>query len=50
MFPESNAVKRTIELEKRGAKFAIGSVAFVAAHPEINKLKKKLVKILKSAK
>ena len=50
LFPESNAAKRTVDLEKRGAKFAEGSIAFVAAHPEINKLKRKLVKILKSAK
>jgi ABC-type Fe3+ transport system substrate-binding protein len=50
LFPESNAAKRTADLEKLGAKFAEGSVAFVNAHPEINKLKKKLVKILKSAK
>jgi ABC-type Fe3+ transport system substrate-binding protein len=50
MFPESNASKQTVALEKRGAKFAAGSIAFVAAHPEINKLKKKLVKILKSKK
>lgn len=50
LFPESHSNKRVADLEKRGAKFAEGSIAFQAAHPEINKLKKTLVKILKSAK
>lgn len=50
LFAGSNAHKKTAALVAKGAKFAEGSVAFSAAHPEINKLKKTLVKILKSKK
>jgi len=50
LFPGSNINKQVAEQEKKGAKFAEGSIAFQAAHPEINKLKTPLVKILKSAK
>lgn len=50
LFPGSHAHKKTAGLVARGAKFAEGSLAFSAAHPEINKLKKTLVKILKSSK
>lgn len=50
LFPESNIRKQTIALEKKGAKFAGASIAFQKAHPEINKTKKVLVKILKSKK
>lgn len=50
LFVGSNSHKKTADLVKRGAKFAEGSLAFQAAHPEINKLKKTLVKILKSSK
>jgi len=50
LFPESHIGKQVRELEKKGAKFAAASIAFQAEHPEINKLKKKLVKILESSK
>jgi iron(III) transport system substrate-binding protein len=50
LIPGSNTNKKVVELEKKGAKFAEGSIDFTAAHPEINKLKGALVKILKSAK
>jgi len=50
LFKGSNIANQVADLEKKGAKFAEGSIAFQAAHPEINKLKGPLVKILKSAK
>ena len=50
VFPESNIRKQVLAMEKKGAKFADATIAFQAAHPEINKIKKTLVKILKSAK
>ena len=37
-------------MEKKGAEFTEASIAFQQAHPEINKVKKTIVKILKSAK
>lgn len=50
LFADSHIAKQVAELEKKGAKFAEGSVTFTAAHPEINKLKRPLVKILKGAR
>jgi len=50
LFPGSRTSKTVAEMEKKGAKFAEGSITFAAEHPEVNGLKKKLVKILKSAK
>jgi ABC-type Fe3+ transport system substrate-binding protein len=50
LFPGSHAHKKAADLVERGAKFAEGSIAFSEAHPEINELKKVLVKILKSSK
>lgn len=50
LFADSNTGKEVAELSKKGAKFAEGSIEFETAHPEINELKKTLVKILKSAK
>ncbi len=50
LFAGSNINKQVVEMEKKGAKFAEGSIAFEAAHPEIAELKKKLVKILQTAK
>ena len=50
LFPGSNINRQVVAMEKKGAKFAEGSIDFTAAHPEVNELKKKLVKILKSAK
>jgi iron(III) transport system substrate-binding protein len=50
LFPESNIRKQVREMEKKGAKFTEASIAFQQAHPEINKVKKTIVKILKSAK
>jgi iron(III) transport system substrate-binding protein len=48
LFAGSNINKQVVEMEKKGAKFAEGSIEFAAAHPEVNGLKAKLVKILKS--
>ncbi|MDC0033887.1 extracellular solute-binding protein, partial [Alphaproteobacteria bacterium] len=50
LFPESNIGKQVRGMEKKGAKFAEATIAFQKAHPEINKIKKTIVKILKSAK
>jgi ABC-type Fe3+ transport system substrate-binding protein len=50
LFPGTHTNQLVAKLEKKGAKFAEGSINFVAAHPEVNGLKKTLVKILKSAK
>ncbi len=50
LFPKSNIRKRVLALEKKGAKFAEATIGFQKAHPEINKNKKTLVKILKSKK
>jgi len=49
-FPESETRKMVAALEKKGAKFTNATYAFQKAHPEINKAKKGIVKILKSTR
>lgn len=50
VFPESRIRKQVVALEKKGAKFTAASIAFQDQHPEINEVKKTLVKILKGSK
>ena len=45
-FPESRIGEKVRKLEKQGVKFFIPTVDWVATHPEIEKVRGEMVKIL----